>query len=99
MVVQMKVQMMPQTNPQMKIFTYVFPVMIFAIFNRLASGLSLYYLIFNVVTAVQQKWINMRIESGKTDPGEGETSPSAPAKKGRPTPRGKTPRKGKKVRS
>jgi YidC/Oxa1 family membrane protein insertase len=99
MVVQMKVQMMPQTNPQMKMFTYIFPVMIFAIFNRLASGLSLYYLIYNVVTAVQQKWINMRIESGKTDPGEGETSPSAPAKKGRPTPRGKTPRKGKKVRS
>lgn len=69
MIVQMRIQMQPQTNPQAKIFTYVFPVMIFAIFNRLASGLSLYYLVYNVVTAVQQKWINNRIKTESEEPG------------------------------
>jgi YidC/Oxa1 family membrane protein insertase len=65
MVVQMKIQMTPTAGMQGKIFTYVFPVMIFAIFNRLASGLSLYYLIYNVVTAIQQQWINKHIEKTK----------------------------------
>ena len=69
MIVQMRMQMNPATNPQAKIFTYVFPVMIFAIFNRLASGLSLYYLVYNIVTAIQQKWINRSIEREKKDEG------------------------------
>ena len=68
MIIQMRIQMQPQTNPQAKIFTYVFPVMIFAIFNRLASGLSLYYLVYNVVTAIQQKMINSRIEKDSEEP-------------------------------
>lgn len=68
MVFQMKLQMTPGSNPQAKIFTYVFPVMIFAIFNRFASGLSLYYLVYNVVTALQQQYINKHIK--KPDEGE-----------------------------
>ncbi len=78
MVFQMKLQMTPGSNPQAKIFTYVFPVMIFAIFNRFASGLSLYYLVYNVVTAVQQQWINKHIkqsdeeEKGKEEKGKGK---------------------------
>ncbi len=51
MVFQMKLSMTNQNNAQAKIFTYVFPVMIFVIFNRLASGLNLYYLCYNVLTA------------------------------------------------
>jgi YidC/Oxa1 family membrane protein insertase len=62
LVVQMRVQMQPSTNPQAKIFMYVLPVMLFLFFNRMASGLSLYYLIFNVVSAVQQQWINKGLE-------------------------------------
>jgi YidC/Oxa1 family membrane protein insertase len=68
MIVQMKIQMAPSSNPQAKIFTYVFPVMIFAIFNRLASGLSLYYLCYNIFTAVQQKFINKSMEEQAEDP-------------------------------
>ncbi len=66
MIVQMRMQSSgAAANPQMKMFTYLFPVMIFAIFNRFASGLSLYYLCFNVLTAIQQKWINHTIEKEK----------------------------------
>jgi len=61
MVFQMKLSMTNQNNAQAKIFTYVFPVMIFVIFNRLASGLNLYYLCYNVLTAAQQKVINKQI--------------------------------------
>ena len=68
MIFQMKIQMTPGSNPQAKIFTYVFPVMIFAIFNRFASGLSLYYLVYNVVTAIQQQYINKHIK--QADEGE-----------------------------
>ena len=77
MIVQMRIQMTPSSNPQMKIFTYVMPVMIFAIFNRFASGLSLYYLVYNVVTAVQQKVINRNIAASK------EEEDGKPASKGR----------------
>ncbi|NNE34412.1 MAG: membrane protein insertase YidC [Rhodothermales bacterium] len=66
MVVQMRIQMASTpSNPQTKIFTYVMPIMIFAIFNRFASGLSLYYLCYNVFTAIQQKFINKSIEREK----------------------------------
>jgi YidC/Oxa1 family membrane protein insertase len=66
MVVQMKIQMASTpSNPQTKIFIYVMPVMIFAIFNRFASGLSLYYLCYNVFTAVQQKLINRSMDKAK----------------------------------
>ena len=61
MVFQMKVSMTAQSNVQAKIFTYVMPVFIFFIFNKLASGLNLYYLCYNVLTAVQQKLINKQI--------------------------------------
>lgn len=61
MVFQMKVSMTNQNNLQAKIFTYVFPVMIFVIFNKLAAGLNLYYLCYNVLTALQQKYVNKQI--------------------------------------
>lgn len=61
MVFQMKLSMTNQSNAQAKIFTYVFPVMIFVIFNKLAAGLNLYYLCYNVLTAVQQKFINKQV--------------------------------------
>ena len=61
MVFQMKLSMTNQSNAQAKIFTYVFPIMIFVIFNRLAAGLNLYYLCYNVLTAAQQKVINKQI--------------------------------------
>lgn len=68
MVVQMKMQATPGSGAQQKIFMYVFPVMIFVIFNRLASGLNLYYLCYNVLTAAQQKIINKQLERESKDP-------------------------------
>ncbi|MEM1125110.1 MAG: membrane protein insertase YidC [Bacteroidota bacterium] len=66
MVVQMRIQMASQpVNPQMKLFTYFLPVMLFFFFNRLASGLSLYYLCYNIITAFQQKLINRSLEKEK----------------------------------
>lgn len=46
---------------QMKIMTYLMPVMMLFFFNNYAAGLSLYYLIANIITIGQQyairKWI------------------------------------------
>lgn len=55
---------------QTKVLIYVFPFMIFFIFNQFAAGLSLYYLMYNIVTAVQQQYINKQIESESGDEAE-----------------------------
>lgn len=52
------------SNPmaqQMKVLQYIFPVMLLFIFNSFASGLSLYYLVFNVLSIAQQLYINKTI--------------------------------------
>jgi len=54
---------------QMKMFMYAMPAVIFFIFNRFASALSLYYLFYNIMTAAQQKWINMQLEAEKDEDG------------------------------
>lgn len=76
MIVQMKIQSgaTASTNPQMKVFMYLFPGMIFVIFNRLASGLSLYYLCFNVLTAAQQMYMNRNSQTAKPEE-EASTQP------------------------
>lgn len=64
MIIQMRVAMPPSTGGmQAKIFMYVLPIFLFVIFNRLASGLSLYYLVFNLLTIIQQKMINKQMEA------------------------------------
>ena len=52
-------------NPQMKVFQYIFPVMLLFIFNNFAAGLSLYYLVFNVLSIVQQVLINKSMQKEK----------------------------------
>jgi YidC/Oxa1 family membrane protein insertase len=88
MIVQMKIQMASTpSNPQTKIFTYVMPVMIFGIFNKFASGLSLYYLCYNVFTALQQQWINKTIAREKEAASNGQGTKRdarAAKKKGKP---------------
>jgi len=81
MVFQMKVSMTAQSNAQAKIFTYVMPVMIFFIFNKLASGLNLYYLCYNVLTAVQQKFINKQIHENPEELVPEKKKKSKPAAK------------------
>lgn len=83
MVLQMRLQANPGTGgAQAKIFMYVFPVMIFVIFNKLAAGLNLYYLCYNVLSAVHQKLINRQLEAKKAA-GESIFKKKKPAKTGR----------------
>jgi YidC/Oxa1 family membrane protein insertase len=59
-----------QAGGQAKMFMYAMPAVIFFIFNRFASALSLYYLFYNIMTAAQQKWINYQLEQEKDEDGK-----------------------------
>ncbi len=83
MVVQMRLQASPSSGAQAKMFMYVFPVMIFVIFNRLAAGLNLYYLCYNVLSAAQQKMINRNLHKHPE-----ELAPVKVTKAGRARPKG-----------
>ncbi|MGF1671380.1 MAG: membrane protein insertase YidC, partial [Balneolaceae bacterium] len=48
----------PAGAPNMKVFMYIMPVMLLFIFNNFAAGLSLYYLVYNVLSIGQQLLIN-----------------------------------------
>jgi YidC/Oxa1 family membrane protein insertase len=66
LVIQMRVQgSMGQGGTQAKIFMYLMPGFLFVFFNRFPSGLSLYYLFYNIISATQQKFINRNIEQNK----------------------------------
>ena len=66
MIVQMKVSMPASSSgTQAKVMMYMLPLILFVVFNRLASGLSLYYLAFNVLTIFQQRMINKSVEEEK----------------------------------
>ncbi len=62
MIVQMRLQSTPASGPQAKVFMYMMPAMIFVIFNRLPSGLSLYYFCYNVFSAISQQFINQSMK-------------------------------------
>ena len=81
MVFQMRLQTNPGSNAQAKVIMYVMPIMLFFFFNRLAAGLSLYYLCYNVLTAFQQKYINSSLEKQ----GIGVSSNGKDDKKGKPS--------------
>jgi len=49
----------------MKAMQYIFPVMMLFIFNNFAAGLSLYYLIYNVVSILQQLIIYRQMDQEK----------------------------------
>jgi YidC/Oxa1 family membrane protein insertase len=52
---------------QMKMLQYIFPVMLLFIFNNFAAGLSLYYLIFNVLSIIQQFFIKRSLHAEKEE--------------------------------
>lgn len=57
------------SNPmaqQMKIMQYFLPFMLLFVFNNFASGLSLYYLVFNLLSIVQQLYINKTTHEAAT---------------------------------
>ncbi len=53
---------------QQKVLMYALPAFFFLFFNRFPSGLSLYYLAFNIFTVFQQRWINKHLHD--KDPAE-----------------------------
>ncbi len=50
-------------GPNMKAFTYILPFILLFVFNNFAAGLSLYYLVYNVLSAAQQVLINKQMEN------------------------------------
>jgi YidC/Oxa1 family membrane protein insertase len=86
MIVQMKVAM-PSTGgasgTQAKVMMYFLPAILFVVFNRLASGLSLYYLTFNILTIVQQRAINKSVHEEEEAGGEGASKKPGKKKSGR----------------
>ncbi|MEX0995242.1 MAG: membrane protein insertase YidC, partial [Balneolaceae bacterium] len=57
----------PAGAPNMKAFTYFLPVMLLFVFNNFAAGLSLYYLVYNVMSIAQQFLINKDIDVNTND--------------------------------
>ncbi len=66
-------------GPNMKVFMYIMPFMLLFIFNNFAAGLSLYYLVYNVLSIAQQVLINKQIAAKK--PPEIEEAKEAAEKK------------------
>ena len=50
---------------QMAALKYIFPFMLLFIFNNFAAGLSLYYLVYNIVSILQQLLINRQLDHEK----------------------------------
>ncbi len=65
MIVQMQISGQTAPNNQMKVLTYILPAMLFVFFNNIASGLSLYYMIYNLLSIGQQMMINKQIDHAK----------------------------------
>lgn len=63
-------------GPNMKAFTYVLPFILLFVFNNFAAGLSLYYLVYNVLSAAQQVLITKQ-----TGPTEVDTKSKGSKKK------------------
>ncbi len=57
----------PAGAPNMKAFTYIMPVVLLFVFNNFAAGLSLYYLVYNVLSIFQQMYINKSVSSGNEE--------------------------------
>lgn len=55
----------PSGGPNMKVFMYIIPFVLLFVFNNFASGLSLYYLVYNVLSIGQQALINKQMSKDK----------------------------------
>lgn len=53
---------MTMQDPKQKAMVYMMPVFMLLIFNQFPSGLNLYYTMFNLLTIIQQKFINKSID-------------------------------------
>lgn len=55
---------MTMQDPKQKAMVYLMPVFMLLLFNRFPSGLNLYYTLFNLLTIIQQKFINTGTGTG-----------------------------------
>lgn len=60
----------PSGGPNMKVFMYMIPFVLLFVFNNFASGLSLYYLVYNVLSIAQQALINKQMANKKPEVAE-----------------------------
>lgn len=58
----------PAGGPNMKVFMYMIPFVLLFVFNNFASGLSLYYLVYNVLSIAQQSLINKQMGNKEVKP-------------------------------
>lgn len=65
----------PSGGPNMQAMMYLMPVVMLLVFNNFAAGLSLYYLVYNILSIAQQAYINKQVK------GSSESSDSS--KKGK----------------
>ena len=94
MILQMKVSMPAasgSSGTQQKLMMYMLPGILFVVFNRLASGLSLYYLTFNILTIIQQRLINKAVE--EESDGEGAAGANGKAGTNGQVPKRRKPKK------
>ena len=75
-----------ETNPQMKMFTYVLPVVFTFMFARFAAGLNMYYAASNIASLPQQMYLSR--ERRKAKPGASSESVISGETKGHPGARG-----------
>lgn len=73
----------PSGGPNMKAFMYVIPFVLLFVFNNFASGLSLYYLVYNVLSIAQQALINKQMGEKKPEELEKITEEKKKGKKKR----------------
>ncbi len=81
MIFQMKIASPTGTSVsgQQKMIMYRMPAFFFLFFNRFPSGLSLYYLGFNIFTVMQQRYINRHLHDHDADDAKEQKKPSAKA--------------------
>ena len=69
---------MTMKDPKQKAMVYIMPIFLLLLFNQFPSGLNLYYTMFNVLTIIQQKFID---GTGTEKPEEKKTIPVKTGKK------------------
>ncbi len=71
----------PSGGPNMKGMMYIMPFIMLLVFNNFAAGLSLYYLVYNVLSIAQQAIINKQVGSGDSDDDSSKGSKKGKKKK------------------
>ena len=98
MIVSMRLSSTGAVGGQQKVMMYMMPAIFFLFFNRFPSGLSLYYLAFNIFSIIQQRMINKQVheahEAGETPEIDRAAAVATKAASGKKKRNGRVRRKG-----